>query len=119
MTGTNPDCMAVTLPTRNANNVVSTDTKFLTTHDIKNLPACWFPDKTNPLTKKRGTNCVEGFENISNECNETDNPFDELNILDEIFNIKNNNIFKFSDIVAYTYFISLAILFLSLIKVKG
>ena len=118
MSGTNPDCMAVTLQTRNANNVVGTDTKFMTVHDIKSMSPCLFPDKTNPLTKKAGTNCIEGFQNISNESYDSDDPFDDLNILDELFNIKDGNIFKFSDIVAYVYFTSLIILFLSLIRGK-
>ena len=119
MSGTNPDCMAVTLPTRNANNVVGTDTKYMTVNDIKDTSPCWFSDKTNPLTKKPGTNCMEGFQNITNESTESDNPFDDLNILDELYNMKDGNIFKFSDIVAYTYFLSLAILFLSLVRGKG
>ena len=117
MSGTNPDCMAVTLPTRNSNNERGSDTKFLTVHDVKNLPECWFPDKTNPITKKVGNNCIENFQNISNTNKFDDSdPFDDFDIIHELINVKDNNIFKFSDIVAYTYFLSLILLFLSLIK---
>ena len=35
MQGTNPDCMAVTLPTRNSNNVIVEKTGYLTVNDKK------------------------------------------------------------------------------------
>ena len=116
MAGTNPDCIAITLPTRDANGTVGTDTKYLTVQDVKNMSPCLFPGNKNILTKKTGTNCIEGFQNISNE---SDDPFYDLDIFNDILNIKDNNLFKFSDIVAYVYFTSLIILFLSLVRVKG
>ena len=118
MSGTNPDCMAITLPTKNAKNIIGTDTKYLTVNDIKNMSPCWFPNNVNPITKTRGKHCVEGFENQLAEF-KIENPFDELNILDDLFDINDFDLFKISDIVAYLYFISLILLFLSLIKVKG
>ena len=121
MSGTNPDCMAVTLPTRNANNKVGKETKFMTVHDIKNMSPCWFPKRKNPLTKKRGKNCMEGYQNMSEEFEDPfedhfEDHFEDLDLLNSLFDIKDGNIFKFSDIVAYVYFTSLIILFFSLIK---
>tara|TARA_Y100001937_G_C7034456_1_gene291627 strand:- start:113 stop:847 length:735 start_codon:yes stop_codon:yes gene_type:complete len=59
MTGTNPTCRAITMPTINENNVVGKDTKYVTDFDIKNLDACLFPNKRNPIT---GSTCKESFQ---------------------------------------------------------
>lgn len=118
MAGTNPDCMAITLPTKNVNGTIGTDTKFMTVQDVKNMSPCWFPGNKNTLTKKTGTNCMEGFQNRLDDSYESDDPFDDLSAFNNILNIKDNNLLKFSDIVAYVYFTSLIILFFSLIKVK-
>lgn len=110
MQGTNPDCMAVTLPTRNSNNVKGKETNYLTVNDVKNLSPCLFSNKINPVTKK-GASCIEGFENkVENDDNEN------LEILDYLFPEKETTIFNTSDVIAYLYFISLTLLFLSLIK---
>ena len=110
MQGSNPDCMSVTLPTRNANNVKGKDTQYLTVSDVKNLSPCLFSNKTNPVTKK-GASCIEGFENKVENYDK-----DDLEILDILFPDKELNVLKYSDIIAYIYFISLILLFLSLIK---
>ena len=48
--GSTPDCQSVTLETIDANNTVSSATNYVATADVKNMPAAWFPDKTNPIT---------------------------------------------------------------------
>lgn len=48
--GSTPDCQSVTLETIDANNNVSSATNYVATVDIKNMPASWFPNKTNPIT---------------------------------------------------------------------
>lgn len=110
MEGTNPDCMSVSLPTRNSNNVVGKQTQYLTVNDVKNLSPCLFSNKINPVTKK-GASCIEGFENKVENYNE-----ENLEILDYLFPDREIEVFTYSDIIAYFYFISLMILFLSLIK---
>jgi hypothetical protein len=40
----------VTLETIDANNVVASATNYVATADLKNMPAAWFPNKTNPVT---------------------------------------------------------------------
>ena len=61
MTGTNPECQSVTLPTINTNNEQSTDTKYITSVDLGSMPACWFSDGKNPLS---GATCSEVFTNM-------------------------------------------------------
>ena len=72
--GSTPDCQSVTLETIDANNNVSSATNFVATADIKNMPAVWFSNKTNPITgaaereaftqrhrrRDRKNNCVNG-----------------------------------------------------------
>ena len=48
--GSNPDCMAVTLQTVNANNEVGKDTGYLTTSEVENMDPCVFPNFKNPIT---------------------------------------------------------------------
>ena len=48
--GSTPDCQSVTLETIDANNSVSSATNYVATADIKNMPAAWFPNNTNPIT---------------------------------------------------------------------
>lgn len=110
MEGTNPDCMGVTLPTKNSNNVKKKEKGYLTVNDVKNLSPCLFSNKINPVTKK-GASCIEGFENqLQNQNHEN------LEILDYLFPNEEINIFTCSNIIAYIYLISLTLLFLSLIK---
>jgi hypothetical protein len=59
-----PECQAVTLETIDVNNKKGSDTQFITTVDIENMPPCWFPNKKNPVT---GEKCREGFSSINDE----------------------------------------------------
>jgi hypothetical protein len=61
MTGTNPECQSITMETIDVNNVLSRDTKYVTTIDIESMSPCWFSDKKNPVTKET---CREAFSNI-------------------------------------------------------
>jgi hypothetical protein len=70
MSGTNPECQTATLETIDVNNIKSTDTQYLTTIDIQNIPACWFKNKTNPITNDK---CRETFSNIDNDIQENNN----------------------------------------------
>lgn len=109
MQGSNPDCMAVTLPTRNNKNIKKKETAYLTKNDIRQLSPCLFDNRINPLTKK-GAKCIDGFSNYEEN-------IEDLDIFDFLFPERNNtDIFKSSDIIAYIYFISLIFLFFSLIK---
>ena len=49
--GSTPDCQSITLQTIDANNAVSSATNYVAMVDIKNMPASWFPNKTNPITR--------------------------------------------------------------------
>jgi hypothetical protein len=48
--GSTPDCQSVTLETIDVNNQSSSDTHYVATVDIQNMPASWFPNKTNPVS---------------------------------------------------------------------
>ena len=48
--GSTPDCQSITLETIDVNNNVSSATNYVATADIKNMPAVWFPNNTNPIT---------------------------------------------------------------------
>ena len=63
MLGSNPDCKSITMPTRDTNNIESTEAAFVTTSDIQNMNACWFPDGKNPIS---GQTCKESFSNYNN-----------------------------------------------------
>jgi hypothetical protein len=58
MSGTNPECQAITMETIDVKNNKSTDTAFVTTNDIKAMSSCWFSDKKNPVSNKT---CKETF----------------------------------------------------------
>jgi hypothetical protein len=62
MLGSNPDCKSITMPTRDSNNIDSTEAAFVTTADIQNMNACWFPDGKNPIS---GQKCSESFSNYN------------------------------------------------------
>lgn len=65
MIGGTPDCQAITMETIDSNNNKRTDTKYVALSDIRHINACIFPNKYNPVTKKK---CRELFSNI-NETN--------------------------------------------------
>lgn len=66
MIGNNPKCQAITMETRDNNNVVSEQTHHVLNVDIKNMPPCWFKNRKNPITNKP---CIQAFTNM-NEINE-------------------------------------------------
>jgi hypothetical protein len=60
-----PNCSMIEMNT--TSNIDATDTVqsgYVADSEIRDMNACWFPDKTNPLTNET---CVEGFSNISSE----------------------------------------------------
>jgi len=62
MTGSNPECQALEMETIDANNIVGTETAYVTTTDISSMSPCWFSNKTNSVTGKK---CTEAFEGMS------------------------------------------------------
>ena len=56
--GSTPDCQSITLETIDSNNAVSSATNYVATADLTNMPASWFPNKTNPIT---GATVRDGF----------------------------------------------------------
>lgn len=71
-----PKCQAVTLETIGNNNNSSYQTRHVTRDDIKNMSACWFPSRTNPINGKR---CHESFANLDTNLDKQDKP-DNLNM---------------------------------------
>ena len=71
MSGNNPPCRAVTMPTIDNNNRVRNETRYVTDIDIQSMDSCMFPSRRNPVT---GFTCRESFETIS----ESDMPDDSL-----------------------------------------
>lgn len=61
MSGSQPECQEITLETIDVNNHKGRETRHVTTVDIQNLNPCSFPDKKNPVTKKK---CREAFTNM-------------------------------------------------------
>lgn len=104
-TGLNPDCMAVTLPTKNNEGVVSNETAYLTVEDIKSLSPCNFSDNINPVSKEKGEKCIEGFSNI----------YDEFEKIEKIINI-NQQQSNINDVVSFFYFLSILVFILYLLK---
>jgi len=49
--GSTPDCQSITMQTIDANNAVTSATNYVAMVDIENMPASWFPNKTNPITR--------------------------------------------------------------------
>ena len=62
MAGSNPACQEVTMETIDVNNNKSTETHFVTTVDLQNMPPCMFQDRKNPIT---GLPCVETFQMLN------------------------------------------------------
>lgn len=61
MSGTNPECQAITMETIDVNNNKSQKTAFVTTNDIAAMSSCWFKNKKNPVNNKT---CKETFTTI-------------------------------------------------------
>jgi len=89
LSGSPPKCQSVSLEVINSNNDASMGKGYVTIPDIKNLPPCWFPNNTNPVTKKT---CTEGFIGSQDS--------------------------QISDNIAYIYFISLILLVIFIIVSK-
>ena len=53
MIGVYPECQALSMETRDQNNVSSVETAYVTTTDIQGMDPCWFTDKKNPITGKK------------------------------------------------------------------
>lgn len=58
MMGSAPDCQEITLETIDVHNTHSTETHYVATADLKDLNACTFQDRKNPIT---GNSCRETF----------------------------------------------------------
>ena len=58
MSGTNPECQAITMETVDVNNIKGSKTAYVTTTDIGAMSSCWFPNKSNPVS---GNRCRETF----------------------------------------------------------
>ena len=81
MQGTEPECQKITMPTRDVNNVSSSQTAFMTSGDIRSIPACWFSDNRNPLT---GSTCNEGFSTM-NAAEAGEDKLPECDVLEQAF----------------------------------
>ena len=73
MQGTNPECRKITMPTRDVNNINRTETAYMATSDINNIPACWFSNGRNPIS---GDRCSESFTTMKGD--DSDMPEDPL-----------------------------------------
>jgi len=62
--GTNPKCRELSMPTIDNNNRRGSETHHVTDYDIKNMDACSFGNKTNPVS---GARCKEFFDTIDIE----------------------------------------------------
>ena len=60
LSGSKPDCQAITMEVIDVNNVIDKGTHFVSKADISNINACSFPDRKNPAN---GKVCVEAFDN--------------------------------------------------------
>lgn len=56
--GSNPECQQITMETIDVNNNKSKETHYVTTADVRNIDACLFPNKRNPVTNQK---CSESF----------------------------------------------------------
>ena len=58
----NKNCLPVELEVIDNNNVKTTERKYVTVDDIKDMPPCWFKSNKNPVTKE--TRVCESFTNM-------------------------------------------------------
>lgn len=68
LSGSTPDCQAVTLEVIDANNSRSSQSHYVTNVDLANMDPCSFPNRQNPLNKTNPT-CREMFTNKHNNTN--------------------------------------------------
>ncbi len=57
MSGVDPSCQAITLPTRDVNNVLGAQTEFMTDPDIATISPCLFQGTRNPISGKTMGGC--------------------------------------------------------------
>ena len=62
MSGSNPACQAVTMPTVDVNNNQGTQTAYVTNTDLAGMNPCWFPNQTNPVSNAK---CNQAFTTMS------------------------------------------------------
>ena len=73
MSGSEPDCQSVTMPTMDVNNNSGIKTAYVTNTDIQDMNACWFSNGVNPVRyakdpNDKGARCKEeGFQNYSSK----------------------------------------------------
>ena len=60
MSGSTPDCAAVTLQTVSNENTTKSETNFVTLVDLKNMDPCSFPNGQNKFSEK---SCKQTFVN--------------------------------------------------------
>jgi hypothetical protein len=60
--GGTPPCQQITLQTINTDNVISSETHYMTKLDIQSMDPCNFSDGKNPIT---GTKCKQAFGNMN------------------------------------------------------
>ena len=60
MSGTDPSCQAITMPTRDVNNIPGIQTEFMTLPDIANISPCLFEGVRNPVTRATIGGCRAG-----------------------------------------------------------
>ena len=65
--GGSPPCQKVTLQTINTDNVVSTETHYMTTLDLQSMDPCNFMNGKNPVTNN---SCKQAFGSMNNYSNE-------------------------------------------------
>jgi hypothetical protein len=75
MSGSDPDCQAITMSTMDVNNNPGTKTAYVTNSDIQNMDACWFGPKgaINPVRYAKDPNdkgaICESFQNYNDNDN--------------------------------------------------
>ena len=75
MSGSTPPCQNLTMQTIDIRNNSSTESHYVTLTDIKNMDACSFPNRQNPLT---GKSCQETFQGIAQNAESVPLPDDPL-----------------------------------------
>jgi len=75
MSGSTPPCQNLTMQTIDTRNNSSTESHYVTLTDIKNMDACSFQNRQNPLT---GKSCQETFQGIAQNAESVPLPDDPL-----------------------------------------
>ena len=75
LSGATPPCQELTMQVINNKNKVSSETHFVTVTDIRNIDPCSFPNKKNPVNKKK---CRETFETVNAEIVMPEDPIAQI-----------------------------------------